>query len=191
MIKLYKKNLIVGCGSEIENIYGGVKSTGNALSGWYPHKFHQHKNSITADIDPRSNPDVVIDICTNNIIEVRDKLGLNYFEFIVLENLPTSIYLNKDKFCLLARNITLITSFSGVILIPKVFNCQMIANVFSLYGVLVKQCSTDPDLIYNYISILTNNRAEEYIVNYKNNRELSMRAKGNSMPYMLLTRKMF
>lgn len=181
---MYKKNLIVGCGSEIENIYGGIHSLRNNKDSWYPLGFHQHKNSITIDIDHRSKPDIVMDFCSNDILEFR-KSNPFKFELIVLENLPVSIYLNAQKFNNLAKNTILMLSTTGAVLIPRAFNTELIISKFRQFGVECTLQSIEPSLIYKQISSLTNNYADEYISNYVNNNKLiEMMTKRPSMPFL-------
>lgn len=182
------KNLIIGCGSAIESIYGQNSIIAGREHEWYPSNFHKHKNSITVDIDPRSRPDVILDICTTNIVSLTRKLGVRRFEFVALENLPVSIYLDSNKVMALARNLLLITRDTAEILIPRAFDSQRLINVFESYGFFAKLSSCDPGLIYKQISLLTNNRADEYIINYKNRSRFSIMARNRSLPYILFSR---
>lgn len=185
---MYKKNLIVGCGSKIENIYGGIPSIRKNKDSWYPLGFHQHKNSTTIDIDQRSKPDIVMDFCSDDISELR-KSNPFKFELIVLENLPISIYLNTNKFNNLVKNTISILSASGVVLIPRAFNTTLIINKFCEFGFECKFQSIDPSLIYKHLSSLTNNNADEFISNYiNNNRLVEVMTKRPAMPFLLFIR---
>ncbi len=162
------RTIVIGCGSTIENAWGGpvryYHESGEC--GNYPHALHIHTNCTTVDIDARCNPSVVLDFTASNYLELIHKLGREKFDLIVLENLPYRIYREEYKFRNLVKNCHYILSEIGQVFIPLVQGeeVERVEWVFSRLCFRLIHASYDFSRIYPIISAFTGRYADEFIM---------------------------
>ena len=180
--------IVIGCGSSVENVYAGHSKS---LSyPWYPYKHHDHKNCVTVDINAICSPDVVMDFTTGDIREVQKKFKGEKFDLIVLENLPTEIYHNNnDNTYNLVRNISLISTETSYVFIPRAFNVDYVIRLFLQHGFYLKIKSNDFRLISTIISSFIGREFEIYIFGKQIQNKLVNQLSGrDTFPYLLFKR---
>ena len=180
--------LVIGCGSSVENGYGGHDTSLN--SPWCAYRHHDHKNCVTVDIDAICSPDVVMDFTTGNTFEITKNFKGKKFDLIVLENLPTTIYYNNNnKIYNLVRNILLISTETSYVFIPKAVNTMQVIACFYSHGFDLKIQSNDFRLISGIISSFIGREFDNYILGKQIQNKMVKQSTGReTFPYLLFKR---
>ena len=184
-----KKNLVIGCGGEIAATYGGFDALRKRKGCWYPLGFHSHKLCDTIDINPTVKPDFICDI-TSSMFPTEFKAfhkKFHWYDLVVLENLPTTIFRDSVKLATMARHIHFISSSISKIFIPRSPFPQEVSASFEQFGFIKVSSSHDMSTIFNVISSFICANPNLYIMRNSINNKLIFRDIGrNQIPFLLL-----
>lgn len=160
----------------MEGGFGGPKiprySKYNDGLSFYPHAIHTHTHCTTVDKNEECSPSVVMDFCVSDYPRHLSLLNKQKFDLIVLENLPFTIYSNKNKLEALVLNCLRFSSEIAQVFIPLINEeddyFKNIMHYFSKYFILRRKTNeTDLTLIYRSISSIAGRYTDEYMTKHK------------------------